>query len=413
MNPDLLFTPADILIPQASDKDPMEKWSVVACDQYTSQPDYWAGVERFVGEAPSTLRMVFPEVYLGENDGARVAEINRAMADYLDRGMFRECGDSFVFVERWMENGSIRRGLLGKVDLEEYDYSAGSLSPIRATEGTVESRLPPRVKIRENAPLELPHVLALIDDPADGVIGAAADRAGEYETIYDFSLYGAGRIRGRLIPAHKTGPIRAALSAHFAGCGGPGDVAIPVGDGNHSLATAKACFEKLKAALPKERWQVHPARWALVELVNLHDPALRWEPVHRVVLGVPPESLIEALEKAYPAGETPFSMTCVAEGRERTLSLGFPSGLPPAGPLQTFLDGFLKARGGTVDYIHGDDVLRSLAAQKGAVGFLLPPMDRAALVPTVREKGPLPRKTFSLGTACEKRYYLEARRITK
>lgn len=407
---DLLFTPADILIPESAH---MEKWSVIACDQYTSQPEYWERVNAFVGDAPSALRMIFPEVYLGQDDDARIAAINSTMADYLNRGLFRECPASFLYVERQMGDGSIRRGLVGKLDLEAYDYRAGSASPIRPTEGTVESRLPPRVRIRENAPLELPHVLALIDDPAKTVIEPVTAQADEYETLYDFDLFEGGHIRGRLIPEAATKPVCAALSALFSQANAPGGVAIPVGDGNHSLATAKACFEKLKAALPQEQWETHPARWALVELVNLHDPALRFEPVHRVVFDTDPKGLLNALAAAFPAGDAPFVMECVVEGEPCRLSLGFPAGLLPVGPLQHFLDRWLETHPGTLDYIHDDDALRQLASKPGAVGFLLPPMDKSALVPTVRESGPLPRKTFSLGHSREKRYYLEARKIIR
>lgn len=409
MTADQLFTPADILLPKVDD---MEKWSVIACDQYTSQPDYWEGVESHVGSAPSTLRLIFPEVYLGRGDDAgRIAQINRTMAQYLESGLFRECPGSFLYVERTQDDGSIRRGLVGKIDLEQYDYTAGSRPPIRPTEGTVESRLPPRIKIREHAPLELPHVLALIDDPGRTVIEPVSARAGDYETVYDFVLFGGGHICGRLIPAEQTGPIMDALSALFSRAGEPGAVAVPVGDGNHSLATAKACFERLKASLPREQWERHPARWALVELVNLRDEALRFEPVHRAVFDTDPPALLAALQEAFPPGQSPFPLECVAEGRTQTLRLGFPAGLLPVGPLQQFLDAWLQNHPGTVDYIHDDDALRALAAKPGTVGFLLPPMDKAALVPTVRESGVLPRKTFSLGHSREKRFYLEARRI--
>lgn len=408
MKPDQLFTPADILLPQGVD---MEKWSVIACDQYTSQPEYWERVRAHVGSAPSTLHLVFPEVYLGgPGDGARIEAINGAMGGYLERGLFRRCPSSFILVERTLLDGSVRRGLVGKVDLEAYDYAAGSRSPIRATEGTVESRLPPRVRIRQNAALELPHVLALIDDPGRTVIEPAASRAASFETVYDFDLWEGGHITGRLIPERETGPVRQALAALFAKCAGPGDVAIPVGDGNHSLATAKACFERLRATLPREQWETHPARWALVELVNLRDDALQFQPVHRAVFGTDPAALLAALRETWPGGG--FPLECVAEGKAETLDLSFPAGLLPVDPLQRFLDAYLQDHAGTLDYIHDDDALRALASKPGAVGFLLPPMEKAALTPTVRESGALPRKTFSLGHSCEKRYYLEARKIT-
>lgn len=410
MKPDQLFTPADILLPKDVD---MEKWSVIACDQYTSQPEYWDRIKAHVGSAPSTLHMIFPEVYLGQDDEDRIASINRTMEQYLTEGTFRSCPNSFIYVERTMQDNRIRQGLIGKIDLEYYDYSTGSRSPIRPTEGTVESRLPPRVKIREHAALELPHVLALIDDPERTVVEPIAGRADEYETLYDFNLFQGGRIRGRVIPEEKTRPIRNALAALFSRCCAPGDVAIPVGDGNHSLATAKACFEKLKATLPKEQWSVHPARWALVELVNLHQDAIRFEPVHRVIFNTDPEALVADLTRAYPADADAdaFTLHCILEGKEKSLSLGIPTGLLPVGPLQHFLDRYLETHPGILDYIHDDNALLDLASKPGALGILLPPMDKGALCPTVRQSGPLPRKTFSLGRSFEKRYYLETRKI--
>lgn len=408
MNPEFLFTPADILLPQKAD---MRKWSVIACDQYTSQPEYWDQLRDYVGNAPSSLHMVFPEAYLNQDDENRIASINRTMQDYLQNGLFRSYPETFFYVERTLLDGSIRRGLIGKLDLMQYEYGEKSQSLIRPTEKTVESRIPPRVKIREYAALELPHIMVLIDDPGKSVIEPVSDEAGSYETLYDFDLWEGGRIRGKKVPKEKNQAILAALDSLFSRHYDQGNPAILVGDGNHSLATAKACFEKLRQTLPKEQWINHPSRWALTELVNLQDSALKFEPVHRVVFDTDPKTLLYDLQEAFPAQGNGFPLQCMVQGQEHTISVGFPAGLLPIGPLQKFLDAWLHTHAGILDYIHDDGALRELASRPGSVGFLLPPMEKDALVPTVQQEGSLPRKTFSLGHSCEKRYYLEARKI--
>lgn len=408
MKPEFLFTPADILLPQKAD---MQKWSVIACDQYTSQPEYWDQLRDYVGNAPSSLHMVFPEAYLNQDDENRIASINRTMQDYLQNGLFRSYPETFFYVERTLLDGSIRRGLIGKLDLMQYEYGEKSQSLIRPTEKTVESRIPPRVKIREYAALELPHIMVLIDDPGKSVIEPVSDEAGSYETLYDFDLWEGGRIRGKKVPKEKNQAILAALDSLFSRHYDQGNPAILVGDGNHSLATAKACFEKLRQTLPKEQWINHPSRWALTELVNLQDSALKFEPVHRVVFDTDPKTLLYDLQEAFPAQGNGFPLQCMVQGQEQTIPVGFPAGLLPIGPLQKFLDAWLHTHAGILDYIHDDGALRELASRPGSVGFLLPPMEKDALVPTVQQEGSLPRKTFSLGHSCEKRYYLEARKI--
>ncbi len=275
----------------------------------------------------------------------------------------------------------------------------------------VESRIPIRVRIREHAPLELPHVLALIDDPGKTVIEPISAQSDTYQTLYDFELWNGGHILGKWIPSEKTPPIRAALTNLFSKCSDPRDVAIPVGDGNHSLATAKACFEKLRRTFPEDQCKTHPARWALVELVNLRDDALKFEPVHRVIFHTDTTVLLNDLQQTFPDNGNSTPLRCIIQGTERTVDLGLPSGLLPVGPLQKFLDAWLSAHPGVLDYIHDDEALKELASRPGTAGILLPPMDKGALVPTVRQEGALPRKTFSLGHSCEKRYYLEARKI--
>lgn len=421
------FGPADILLPQGCD---MTKWSVVACDQYTFQPDYWEKVEQTVGSAPSALRLMLPEVYLGRPDtDARIALVNGAMRDYLARGLFRSLNDSFVYVERTLQNGKIRKGLIGAVDLEKYDYRLGSGSLIRATEGTVLERIPPRMKVREHAPLEMPHVMLLIDDEKGTVVERAGARRADFEKLYDFDLMqGGGHIAGYRVSgnAGNAGNVitdiaralsRLADPAVFSekyGVRGCPTMAVAVGDGNHSLATAKACYERLKAE--KGARAALKARYALAELVNLHDDALEFEPIHRVVFGVEPEKLIGALRSSGvfcdrgPGRAVRYAGTSVS-GATASGVLYHTGECLAVGVLQNFLDGYLKENGGSVDYIHGEDVAASLARKPGTVCFLLPAMEKSELFPAVIAGGALPRKTFSMGEAHDKRFYLECREI--
>ncbi|WP_195277360.1 DUF1015 domain-containing protein [Anaerotruncus rubiinfantis] len=409
------FSPADILIPQSVT---MENWSVVACDQYTSEPEYWQRVAERVNGCPSAYHMILPEAWLQDPSVEdRIGRINGAMEQYLAEGIFAEYPDTYIYVERTVAPGKIRRGLIGKIDLMEYDYSKGSQSLVRPTEGTVESRLPPRIRVRENAPLELPHIMVLLDDSARTVIEPLAVRISGMQKLYDFNLMEqGGHISGYAVDAQSRAGIDAALGA-LAGAQAAQSASpllFAVGDGNHSLATAKACFEKLRAELPKEQWENHPARYALVELVNVHDPAMEFEPIHRIVCGVDPDALLAEIRRYYrvsDAADSGQSLTYVTRERTGRLFIENPSSALAVGTLQNFLDDYLAKHGGTVDYIHGDDVLKSLAQSPDAIGFLLPAMQKSELFPTVVADGALPRKTFSMGHAYEKRYYLECRRI--
>ena len=411
------FGPADILLPQGVD---LEKWSVVACDQYTSQPDYWARVEARVGENPSALRLILPEQKLEDgHTQTHIAAINETMEDYLARNLFRTWPESLIYVERRLSSGALRRGIVGQIDLEDYDYHPGANSLIRATEHTVLERIPPRVEVRRGAALELPHVMLLMDDPSCEVIEHYTAETPEMEQLYDFDLMEqGGHITGyRLNPAQMQ-ELAAELTAladpsSFGkryGVEGAPPLLFAVGDGNHSLAAAKASYQEKKGT-PEEAL----ARYALVELVNLHDESLNFEPIHRVCFGVEPQALLEALLQTYPGAHTGpgegqrFTMT--AQGRHTTITVPQSHSSLPVGTLQTFLDRYLPDVGGSVDYIHGADVVEHLAAQRGNVGFLLPPMGKGQLFPTVIRDGVLPRKTFSMGQAQDKRFYLEARRI--
>src|SRR5574344_1631748 len=310
MNPKfegLGFYPADILLPRNAD---LSKWAVVACDQFTSQPEYWEAVEKNVGVAPSTLRLILPEAELGAPDvDARIAGINASMRNYLDEGVFRTLQDSLLYIERTQSDGKVRRGLIGMVDLDQYDFTPGSGALIRATEGTVLSRIPPRVKVRQDAPVELPHVMLLIDDPDRTVIEPLAAGCGAGEKLYDFDLQqGGGHLTGWQLSAAQTDGVAAALRGLCSpeameekyGLKGVAPLLFAVGDGNHSLATAKQCYENLKKVTPREQWASLPARYALVEVVNNHDEALKFEPIHRVVFGVRPDAVLSALKAAYP-----------------------------------------------------------------------------------------------------------------
>ena len=412
------FGPADILLPEGVE---LSKWSVVACDQYTSEPEYWQRVEREVGDSPSALRLILPEQML--EDGRteeHIADINRTMKDYLNRGLFRLLPDSLVYVERWLSNGTLRRGLVGQVDLEDYDYHPGSSALIRATEKTVLSRIPPRVAVRRNAALELPHVMLLVDDPSQEIVERYTLETDGMEQLYDFDLMEqGGHITGYRLTDGQKAELGRRLSEladpelfarRYDACGKP-VLLFAVGDGNHSLASAKANYEEKKGTPEGEK-----ARYALVELVNLHDESLVFEPIHRVCFGVEPEALKAALLARYPGahvgGGKGQQMTMVWAAGEEIITVPEPESHLTVGTLQTFLDEYLPTVAGSrVDYIHGEAVVRSLSKEAGNVGFLLPAMGKDELFATVIHDGVLPRKTFSMGEAQDKRFYLEARRL--
>lgn len=400
------FSPADILLPLNCD---LQKWAVVACDQYTSQPEYWERVERFVGQAPSALHLVLPESCLDgpdvEND---IMEINTTMSRYLRSGQFRTLPDALVYVERTLADGRVRRGLVGKADLERYDYEPGSKSLIRATEETVASRVPPRVAVRKNAPIELPHVMLLCDDPMETVLGPLAGQRSGMEKLYDFDLMEeSGHVTGWLLTDEQQSRVADALDA----LRGDGEDALlfSVGDGNHSLAAAKESYERQKRLTPASEWEALPARWALVELCNLHDPAISFTPIHRVVFDVDPEHLLQ--EIGCKGENHNIKLRCVAEGKEHEISLCVPKGQLPAAVLQTGLDAYTIRFGGRVDYIHGEEVAERLAARPRTAAIFLPALEKETLFPAIRAHGALPRKTFSVGGAQDKRFYLEARKI--
>lgn len=413
------FGPADVLLPREEAAD-LTRWSVVACDQYTSEPEYWQRVEQTVGDAPSALKLILPEQKLSDgHTEEHIAAINAEMERYLERDLFRALPDSLIYVERRLNNGALRRGIVGQIDLEDYDYNPGASTLIRATERTVLSRIPPRVAVRRSAALELPHVMLLVDDPDCSAIEPLTAETDQMEEIYDFDLMEqGGHITGYLMGEEQMFEVASALSAladqgeferRYDAEGKP-LLLFAVGDGNHSLASAKANYEEKKGTPEAEK-----ARYALVELVNLHDESLEFEPIHRVCFGVDGEAMLNALLERYPGAHTgtgrgqQFELLCDGEKTVVTIP-NAPSQLA-VGTLQAFLDDYLPTVNGTVDYIHGADVVERLCAQEHTVGFLLPAMGKDELFPTVVHDGVLPRKTFSMGEACDKRFYLEARKI--
>lgn len=393
-----VFTPADILLPRVDD---MTKWSCIACDQFTAEPEYWREAERIVGSEPSTLRLMLPEAWLGVRDSAaETRKIYAAMKDYVNRGIFRTVEDSFVYVERTLPSGAVRRGLVGKLDLECYDWAPGSATPVRATEGTVESRLPARVEVRRGATLEMPHIMVFIDDPENAVIPSAAGG----EALYDFELMlGGGHIRGSRVTGKAAERLTAALEAP------EGSVRFAMGDGNHSLAAAKRCWEQIKRNLPESELETHPARYALAEIVNIHDEAVTFEPIHRVLLETVPRGFIEEAAARLPRGKGQ-AVTLLAGRREMEIETGMPLGALVA-LVDELLGDWRREHGGEPDYIHGDEDARALGGRPSSVGVLLPRLEKAELFPYITEHGPYPKKSFSIGHARDKRYYLECRAI--
>ncbi|MBE6563680.1 MAG: DUF1015 domain-containing protein [Ruminococcaceae bacterium] len=404
------FLPADILIPN----EEMSKWAVIACDQFTSDESYWSKVESFVGESRSALRITLPEIYLEkDNVDSRIAAVNETMKAYLDEGIFRTLENAFVYIERTQPDGRIRRGILGRVDLEEYDYRKGADTLVRATEGTVLSRIPPRVKIRRNAPLELPHVMLLADDKENVLFATLDEKKDTFEKVYDFDLMmGGGHIVGYRLPADQTERILAAQETLMGGKDNP--LLFAVGDGNHSLATAKECYTLLKQSIGEEKAKNHPARYALVEAVNIHDAALDFEPIYRVIFDCDTEELKKDLKAHFEAADNnAFFEYVTKEGREQ-IPMTLAEGQLIVGALQDYLDEWLKAHpAARVDYIHEEGETVALAQKDHAAGFLFTGMGKADLFPAVAASGSLPRKTFSMGVSRDKRYYLEARRITE
>lgn len=427
------------------------KWSVIACDQYTSQPEYWKKVEEIVGDSPSTYHLIFPEVYL-EEDGKekRIESINRTMRDYLDQKILTPLNPGFIYIDRQTDGIASRKGLIMAVDLEKYDYTKGSQTLIRATEGTVIERLPPRIKIRENAPVELPHIMLLIDDPEKTVIEPLEGKINVMEKLYDFDLMLDGKhIKGYKVDDNKmVSDILSSIeklaqpgtfSRKYGVAPDTGVLLFAVGDGNHSLAAAKGHWENVRKTLSEDEQKDHPARFALVEVVNVHDEGLKFEPIHRVVFDIDSKQLLdemvnhyntngsEAYFRTFDTMQSVVMETKKLSGKRNSHVIPFitkecygivavsnPKYNLEVGTLQCFLDEFIKSHPvARIDYIHGTDAVSELGSRKGNIGFILPAMDKCELFKTVILDGALPRKTFSMGEAEEKRFYLECRKIIK
>lgn len=400
------FKSADILLPK---RENMSKWSVVACDQYTSEPKYWERVEGLVADSKSTLRLTLPEIYL-EQEGVdeRIENINKSIDEYLAGDVFAEYKNAMIYLERTQHDGRCRRGLVGAIDLEEYDYHVGSKSAVRATEATVAERIPPRLKIREHAKIELPHIMILIDDPEFTVIEPLAKRT--LEKVYDFELMEkGGHAKGYLVGEEEFEGIDRALASLKDKC----EMLYAMGDGNHSLATAKEHYEKLKRENPDRNMSNHPARYALCEIVNLHSEALEFEAIHRIVTEVDDEALLEDMKNVLGLSEetSEQGLWVYSNGKKTRMYIHKPTSKLTVGSLQMYLDKYIKAHGAKIDYIHGEDVLSELAKGENAIGFELEAMKKSELFEAVVADGALPRKTFSMGHAYDKRYYLEAKKI--
>lgn len=409
-----LFGKADILLPKSAD---MHRWAVIACDQFTSDTAYWQRVADTVGESQSTLHMILPEAHLGSADEATIVkQINATMDQYLANDVFTTYPDSYIYVERTLLNGTVRPGLIGAVDLEEYNYNLGSVSAIRATEKTVLERIPPRQRVRKDAGIEFPHVLMLCDDDKKQLIEPIAALKNELPLVYDFDLMeGGGHISGWLVQGQVAADFDARLETYIASVpakyadldGAP--VTLAVGDGNHSLATAKSCYETLKQNNPGVDLSNHPARFALVELENIHDDSQVFEPIHRILFHVDGKKLLQDMQVI--CAEEGFAVEYVMGTERGMLYLDKAKGELAVAVLQEFLDQWMQANPCEIDYIHGDDEVAELAQKENAIGFLLPSMEKHQLFRGVISGGVLPRKTFSMGHAREKRYYLEGRKI--
>ena len=396
-----IVTSTDILLPRAED---MGAWSVIACDQFTSEPEYWAAAEARAAEKPSTLSLMLPEAWLhtARADGAdgRIAD---TMRRYLAEGVFQTVPDSFIYVERTLSDGRFRRGLVAALDLEQYDFTGTHRASVRSTEGTVEERLPPRVNIRRGAPLEMPHTLLLMDDRTDSVLSLAEKTKDTLEKVYDFDLMLGGHIAGWRVSGETKAAVQSALDAldnaalqreKYGDAAENGKLTFAVGDGNHSLAAAKRFWEEKRETLPENERETDPARFALVEIENIHEPSLDFEPIHRVIF----DTDTTAFAAEFTAHRTEW------EAEDKTLG-------ERVAAAESFCRAYIAAHGGYIDYIHGDDTARSLGEKPNCAAVLLPPVEKSGLFLSVLKNGALPKKSFSMGNARDKRYYLECRKI--
>ena len=414
------FKKCNILLPKKDVN--YNLWSVIACDQYTSQKEYWDKVASLVGEKPSTLKITLPEVYLEDDDvEERIKNINQTMNEYVENDIFDTYEDTMIYLERTDSTGKVREGLIGMIDLEAYDYNAGSQSLVRATEKTVIERIPPRKKVRIDAPLELPHIMILIDDEKKEIIESLKNKVKDEDLVYDFDLMmNAGHSKGYKLnndvineitnKLSELGEINYFNNKYNVNVTSP--LLFAMGDGNHSLATAKACYEEVKKELGDEA-KNHPSRYALVEIVNIHSSALDFEPIHRVIFDTDSNKLIEELYKYYNINEegNGQKLTYITKDTEKTIYIENPKSNITTGSIQMFLDEYLSNNPGKIDYVHGDEITKELGRKDNNISFLLPKLGKDELFRTVILDGVLPRKTFSMGHSDDKRFYLECRKI--
>ena len=397
----------DILLPKVAEP---EKWAVVSCDQFTSQREYWKELESFVGDAPSALKLIFPEVYLEDEDGEeRTKKINATMKEYLDTNVFYTLRDSFILVKRDTEERT-RLGLMVAIDLEDYSYEYPTDAPLRATEGVVHDRIPPRLKIRRDAPIELPHILVVMDDRKGRVIESLYENRDNYEKLYDFDLnMKGGHLTGYKVDKKEVFDRLALYEKDIDGLYGVDtDFSLAVGDGNHSLATAQAHWNEIKGTLNAEERETHPARFALCELENLHDNGIVFEPIHRVVFGVDKADFVKTLADSL----TGSGSLEIIDG-ESTFIYCNPIGAECIADVQKVIDEYIATKGGVVDHIHGLGHLKGVAKEKDGVAIVMPTIKKEELFGYVVKHGNLCRKAFSMGEAEEKRYYYECHKIVK
>ena len=403
-----IFSSAGILLPKfSSDPAKMSKWAVIACDQFTSEPEYWDKCRELISGESSAYDYIMPEAYLEtEIEDTHNAEIEKNMKGF-DQSLLNEI-DGLLYIERTLPNGTARHGIVGKIDLEAYDYSVGSTSPVRATEATVVERIPPRRKIRASAKVELPHILILIDDTI-GVIAEAKSQANVTAPVYDFDLMlGGGHITAYALTGASLAAVEAKIAEYEEGKTG---VVYAMGDGNHSLAAAKAHWENVKRETGD---MFHPARYALCEITALSDESLVFEPIYRIVKNCDKADFLNQLSKITTDEKRDQSITVICGNERKNLWFDSPSHALTVGTLQIFIDEYVKSHPGVVcDYIHGEESLYKLSEAEDTVGFLFDGMDKSELFPYVEAHGSLPRKTFSMGEAESKRYYIELRQITK
>lgn len=396
------FLPADIMLPKDTD---LQKWAVIACDQFTSDKEYWSRVRSAVGDSPSALHMILPEAELDAHSDEKIGRINDTIRQYIMDDLFRCYHHRFVYVERTLKDGSIRKGIVGVIDLENYDYRSESSSMIRATEQTVLERIPPRMAIRRGAEIELSHIIVFCDDEDFLIIHPLAASISKFTKIYDFDLMeNGGHITGWLLDEETSQNLQNIIGQYE--CKKPGSARYLVADGNHSLATAKHCYEECKKTEPDKNYL---SRFAMIELENIHAEEIKFEPIHRIMTQITPACLLQDIKAVCRPDGIPIPWFSGTENG--TIYLKLENNELPIAAMQRFLDQWMQDNGGCIDYIHDDDALISLSSASNAIGFLMPGMDKSALFNYVAEGNILPRKTFSLGHAVEKRYYLEGRMI--